>query len=143
MSKILKRMLIVALLAGVSGGLVMVWGGDEGAVASSYRPVLASSATAAVAPAVAAAKPAAAVPGFASPAEQLQTRELRRSALPQFLSIADSSIAKMQGDIAAARAHGAASSDIAAMESRLQDMQRMRQQVLARNSDISGPGVGG
>lgn len=77
-----------------------------------------------------------AVQPFASDAERQQTVAERRSALPAFLAAADRDIARQQEAVAQARAREAAPTELAELEARLATMQRVREQVLARNADI-------
>ena len=76
------------------------------------------------------------VPMITSETERAETLEQRKSALPRFLAVANENIAKVQSDIELAKANGTDALDVAAMEARLLTMQRVREQVLARNEDI-------
>lgn len=76
------------------------------------------------------------VPPLDSDAERAVTREQRQAALPVFLAAADDSIATLAADIERARAGAADAGELAEMTARLETMQRVREQVLARNADI-------
>lgn len=76
------------------------------------------------------------VPMIATEAERTGTLDQRKAALPVFLAAAAESIATLQSDIERAKTNGTDAAEIAEMEARLRTMQRVREQVLARNDDI-------
>lgn len=148
--------LFYAVVAVVAAALLYVgYGGarapaeDARAASGSEAPVAHTGTTAAPAPTAAAAdaqaQPAAATPDaemrvapIASDAERELTRAQRSNALPVFLKTADESIATLQADIARAVDAGVDEDEIAAMQARLATMQRVREEVLARNADVRG-----
>ena len=77
------------------------------------------------------------IPAISSEQERVSTLAQRKEGLPVFLKIAEQSIAEQQQKIAQAKKQGANLSDIAALESRLAQMQQAKIQVLARNKDIT------
>lgn len=107
------------------------------ATAAMTAPVTAATTTAApttAAPTTAA--PTMLVPPLGSDAERAQTRDQRLAALPVLLAAADQGIAALQAELEQAQARGSDAGAIAAMTARLDEMQRVRSLVLARNSDI-------
>jgi len=78
------------------------------------------------------------IPAITSDAERAETLDARKNALPVFLKAADESIAATASELETARVRGAAAEDINALEEKLRTLQRVREQVLARNNDIRG-----
>lgn len=146
----------VAAVGVVTVCLALVWRADEPAadavlaVAATVGDVSAGTATgdngmpavvdadaASAAPATAPASTSVtSVPPLGSDLERAQTRDQRRAALPVFLAAADQGIAGVQAELEQAQARGAGAAEIAALTARLEQMQRVRGQVLARNDDI-------
>ena len=132
----------------IAGLLFWLRGGNDTAapVRSPVAGVPASPAAPSQTPAVAAtvqpatapvAAPAVFAPPIASEEERIRTRDDRLAALPLFLKGADESIAMIRKQIEDAKAAGAPQAEIIALETRLQQMQAAKQQVLARNADIA------
>lgn len=134
--------------------LALVWRADESAAGAALAvsapatvgavsaadgvPADPGAATASLtAPATAPAMASAtSVPPIGSDTERAQTRDQRLAALPVFLAAANQGIATLQAELQQAQARGADAAEIAAMTARLEHMQQVRGQVLARNDDI-------
>lgn len=138
----------VVLLSSVVIGATLWWGDTNGETVSGNAPL-----TSVTAPAVSRAKvastqagavskilspsvPALTVPAIASEAEREKTATERKAVLPVFLKAADESMAQLQREIALAKARGASATEITKQEEKLKRIQIVRQQVLARNSDV-------
>lgn len=91
---------------------------------------------AAPAAAEASAAPMTAIAPIATEEQRRSTESQRRAALPVFLKASDETVARLQHDIDSARAQGAAPAELAQKEAQLQQIQALRQQVLARNADV-------
>lgn len=147
--KIRLEWLFMGVVGIVAIAVLLAWRAPTGDVdlAEQFAPpasvvspaVPADARHAAAADAQAAAVPPAEglqVPMIATEAERAGTLDQRKAALPVFLAAAAESIATLQSDIERAKASGADAAEITEMEARLRTMQRVREQVLARNDDI-------
>lgn len=121
---------------------VVFWVGAGGNTPAITTPVVVSAAPAAkslpasAAPAAPVAAAVTTVQPITSEAVRAQTEAQRKAVMPAFLKAADEGAARLQADIDKAKASGAPAAEIAAKEAQLSKMNMLRQQVLARNSDI-------
>ena len=86
------------------------------------------------------AAPALTVTPITSEQEREQTLEKRKMALPQFLGATDVAIARIKTDLDTARRNSAPAEEIARQEKKLNDIEMIRRQLLARNADIDPKG---
>lgn len=82
------------------------------------------------------AKAIVAVPAFSNEAERERTRAQRQAVMPIFLKAADEGIRQVRRDLETAKYRGAPAAEITTLENRLNTMERVRGEVVARNSDI-------
>lgn len=135
-------------LSGLCLGLLfaaVLWLGrgaeEAGSVAAPQLAAAAAPATSVVPPVnaevakVEAAAPPALPAGMNAEDMNRLNAEQRRHALTEFMKVADSSIARLEGDIAQARKSGGA--DTAGQEEKLRKMRELRQLALSRNTDIT------
>lgn len=141
MNKRGQALLAAVLAAPLMGGMLWLGASGEGGRWSLVKPesgfdrqmaqIAAPSAaaqTVSAAPAVKAAEPAPA------PAPVELTPERRRFILGEFVKAAETDIARVESDLAAARSGGAPADQIAGKEEQLRNMKQVLQRTLERNA---------